>query len=259
MNQLMIDDIVIGAVSKIPTEKDLESVYKIIEESVHEYRHVDLLCFGELFLLNDPKFLDDAQNQDQLERIIYRIHDLAIKYNMAISYGSVIKEDKKLYIGQRIALPNQKEYTYRKVHLGKNERNSYGQGGTIDVFNFKGCTFGVQICIDTHIMEMSIMHKLMGAQIIIAPFNTPYDSQKRLDNWKKYIPARAYECNMCFVCTNYYGGVLMVNGNGLIVKECTNTDSVETYTFSVEKDFNKKIDYFSYRNNELYKTIFTAK
>lgn len=251
----MNNDIIIGAVSKIPEGKDLEDIYEIIEESVKDYKHVDFLCFGELFLLNNPEYLDNEHNQKYLENIIHNISCLATRYNMAISYGCVIKEGEKLFIGQKIAMPNKKDYTYRKVHLGKNESNIYDPGESIDIFEYKGFTFGVQICIDTHMMEMSIIQKLMGAQIIIAPFNTPYDPKKRLENWKKYIPARAYDCNMCFVCSNYYGGLQIVNGYGDIVEESSNVDIIKTYTFSVEKDFNHKIDYFSYRNDDLYKTI----
>ncbi|MDK2941145.1 MAG: omega-amidase, partial [Acetobacterium sp.] len=141
---------------------------------------------------------------------------------------------------------------YCKVHLGKNERKIFSAGNKIDVFKFKEYTFGIQICLDTHIMDMSIMQKEQGAEIIIAPFKTPYDSQKRAKNWSKYMLARAYECNFCMICSNYYGGIQIVNGNGICVKENLKNNSFLVYTVSQENDFNKKIDYFSYRKPELY-------
>ncbi|MDW5300295.1 MAG: nitrilase-related carbon-nitrogen hydrolase [Sedimentibacter sp.] len=251
----MKNEIVVGAVSKIPTQDGIESTYQIMETCVKEYSHVDLLCFGELFLLKDPKYLDNIENEEALKKITYQIRNLAIRYNMAISYGCVLKERGKVYISQIVAFPDQSEYIYRKVHLGKNEKIIYNYGDTIDVFNYRGYTFGIQICIDTHIMEMSILQKLMGAEIIIAPFNTPYDCKKRLKNWSKYIPMRAYECNMCFICNNYHGGIQMVNGYGDVVRESIDTNCVEVYTFSKHKDFNENIDYFAYRRSNLYNCI----
>lgn len=249
----MTNEFVVGAISKIPSTNNPLSSFEIITDTIKEYSYVDLLCFGELYLLNDPQILDSKENE--VLEMISGIRELSKKYNVAVSYGCVLKDDGKNYISQRIAFPNSREYIYKKVHLGKNEMEYFYPGDTIDVFDYKGYTFGVQICIDTHIMEMSILQKKLGAQIIIAPFNTPYNTQKRLDNWSKYIPTRAYECNMCYICSNYHGGIQIVNGYGNIVKESISVDSIVTYTISSEKDFNKKLDYFSYRRPVLYENI----
>lgn len=61
---------------------------------------------------------------------------------------------------------------------------------------------------------------------------------------------------MCFICSNYNGGILIVNGYGNIVTKSSSTDCIETYVISTEKDFNDRLDYFSYKRSYLYKGVF---
>ncbi|AWW25857.1 nitrilase-related carbon-nitrogen hydrolase [Acetobacterium carbinolicum] len=248
----MKKDLKIGVSSLIPSEEDLGYNYEIIANAIKKNPTLDLVCFSELFLCSKMSMINTIEKEEKLIRYTNEIKELAKIYNTAVSYGLIIKKEEQYYIGQRVALPNGVDYLYCKVHLGKNERKIFSAGNKIDVFKFKEYTFGIQICLDTHIMDMSIMQKEQGAEIIIAPFKTPYDSQKRAKNWSKYMLARAYECNFCMICSNYYGGIQIVNGNGICVKENLKNNSFLVYTVSQENDFNKKIDYFSYRKPELY-------
>ena len=243
----------VGAVTIVPPRDDIEATYKIIEESVKAHPEADMLCFGELFLTQDKDDLIDPNKSARYETIVAQINALSATYDTAVSYGTILNEDDKFYICQKVALPDGQTYSYTKIHLGKNEQKTYDAGDKIDTFRYKGFTFGVQICLDTHIAEMSIIQKSKGAEIILAPFNTPYDVGKRLANWAKYIPARAYEYNLCFVCCNLHGGAMIINGYGEVVKESASKDTVELYTISSEKDFNNKINYFAYRKPEVYR------
>ncbi len=248
----MKKDLKIGVSSFIPSEEDLDYNYDLIADTIRKNPDLDLVCFSELFLCSKMSMINTIEKEEKLIGCTHKIAELAKKYNTAVSYGLIIKEEEHYFIGQKVALPNGTDYLYCKVHLGKNERKIFSSGNKIDVFKFKDYTFGIQICIDTHIMDMSIIQKKNGAEIIIAPFKTPYDAKKRVKNWSKYILARAYECNFRMICSNYYGGIQIVNGNGICVKENLEKNSFLIYTVSQENDFNKKIDYFSYREPEIY-------
>lgn len=52
------------------------------------------------------------------------------------------------------------------MHLGKNEASKYKAGSCIETFEYRGFTFGIQLCIDTHIPEMTLVQKLKGGEII---------------------------------------------------------------------------------------------
>lgn len=158
----MSNEIRIGVVSMIPPSNNPDSSFKIIKESIVQYSFVDLLCFGELFLFNNPLLLESIKYSKKIFMITSEIKEFSRKYEVAVSYGYIVKEHAKYYICQRITFPDGTEYTYRKVHLGKNEAKVFHPGDKIDVFNYKGYTFGVQICVDTHIMEMSILQKKLG-------------------------------------------------------------------------------------------------
>ncbi|MGH4139122.1 nitrilase-related carbon-nitrogen hydrolase [Clostridium sp.] len=251
-------EIIVGAVSYVPLEEGINYRYRIIEEVVRKNAYMDLICFGELFLNNNLDLYNLKKNgfenekESEVEKVIESIRMLSKKYDLAISFGHILKEDNKFYIVQRVVFPSQEDYIYRKVHLGHNERKIFNPGDTIDVFHYKEYTFGIQICIDTHIQEMSLIQKSMGAEIIIAPFNTPYAPPKRLKNWSKYILTRSYEYNLCFICTNLYGGLQIINGYGNSVKSSIDTDTVESYAISFQKDFNHKLDFLSYRRPSVY-------
>lgn len=226
---------------------DINSNLAIIRRCAFSDREADMVLTAECFLCHDTDYYDHEQMKAAHESLA----NLAIELNLAICYGALEKDLDDFYISQYVVFPDQEGYKYRKVHLGKNEKLMCKEGSSIDTFNFRHVTFGVQICIETHINELSIMHRRMGASIILAPFNTPYSISKRMTNWKKYITTRAYDYNLVYACSNRSGGALLVNGKGQIIDEREVVGDSISYTIS-DVDYNQRVDFFSYRKPSLY-------
>lgn len=243
----------IGLISGNSDDQCIESNYDTLKKVVYSYDRVDVFCAGELFLIKDTYELENAQMWIKLEEILTYIQELSKEKSCAICVGYPHQKDHGISIRQSVFFPKGEAYHYDKVHLGKKESEHFVSGDRIDTFDYKGFCIGLQLCIDTHVQEMTLMQKLKGVELILAPFNTPYSTEKRLKNWKKYILARAYEYNLCFACTNTGGGIIGGNGHGHIT--CLSSEDVDVQVMTIDKDadYNKRIDYMAYRRPEVYR------
>ncbi len=242
----------IGVVSGAPSKKNIRKNYDYIVQMTKTQHLCSLISFGELFLISDRDALEDENIWEVLKMTLSDIQALAISTKTAIAVGHPFKFEDKYFICHSVFMPNGEIERYKKVHLGKNEQLYFEAGHEIKVFHYDGFTFGIQLCIDTHVPEMTLSQKLKGVEIILAPFNTPYSTSQRICNWKKYIPARAYEYNVVLLCHNTGGGIFAVNGYGDRLCEDDGIASMDIIEISKEKSFNKKVDYLSYRRPELY-------
>lgn len=248
MNRSISIAIVSGAPSKENTKRNFDYLVQMIET----HKEASLISFGELFLMSDTEALDDDKMWETLEETLDDIRVLSKNKNIAIAVGHPHNADGLRFIRHSIFMPNGKVEIYDKVHLGKNEKHYFKAGKSINVFHYEGFTFGIQLCIDTHIPEMTLSQRLKGVEIILAPFNTPYSILKRISNWKKYIPARAYEYNVVVLCHNTGGGIFAVDGLGENLCENDEVRSIAIVKLSKDKSYNKKVDYLSYRRPEIY-------
>jgi len=239
-------------ISGVPSNSDCITNYKHLKELVERHKNADLICTGELYLLRDNAWFGRSKAWQELADVLEEIQLLSSENNIAICVGYPHKTSESITIRQSIFFPEQETFHYDKVHLGKNERDIYEAGNIIEVTRYKGVTIGIQLCIDTHIHEMTLMQKLKGAELILAPFNTPYSVEKRMVNWKKYIPTRGYEYNLCYGCTNTGGGTFVVDGHGKEV--CTSSEEQDVKIIMIgSEQFNQKVDYMAYRRPEVYK------
>jgi predicted amidohydrolase len=245
--------LIIGLISGNADDQCIESNYNTLVKVVNSLETLDILCTGELFLMKDIQVLESVEIWTALEDVLKRIQALAVNKNTALCVGYPHKSSSGIRIRQSVYFPAGEPFHYDKVHLGKKEQIYFRPGDQIETFTHKGFCIGIQICIDTHVQEMTLMQKLQGAEIILAPFNTPYGSEKRMANWKKYIPARSYEYNLCYACTNTGSGILATDGHGQIICQSIEDIDLEVITIEEDKDFNKKIDYMTYRRPEVYR------
>lgn len=227
--------------------------YDYLVSNLENVTSADIAVTGELFLGRNSERFKDQDFWDDLYVVLENIEALAKEKNMGISVGYPYQGTEATYIRQSVYFPDKLPFHYDKVHLGKNEKRIYKEGHKIDTFEFRGVRYGIQLCIDTHVVEMTIMQKLEGASVILAPFNTPYDVETRMNNWMKYIPARAYEYDLCIFSQNTAGGSFSCDGKGAIMETSwAEKGSVLTHIYS-DEHYHDKLDYMTYRRPELYK------
>lgn len=112
----------------------------------------------------------------------------------------------KYFISHFAASPEGLLGVYRKLHLGPPEEGVYQPGCDWPVFQFAGCTFGIELCFDAHFPELSTMLALRGAEIIFMPHASPRETPpEKKERFLRYLTARAYDNSVYVVACNQTG------------------------------------------------------
>ncbi len=220
---------------------------------VLEYKNVDadVLVFPESALTGysaDEKH-SISLDHEGIEKLKSMPQDLMIGANIEdnISY---------LHIGNDVL-------RYNKCHLGLKEQKVYKAGNELKVFDVKGVKIGVALCIESHIPDISITLRLMGAEVIIMPFASPEVCGNRYELWSKYLPARAYDNGVYVIACNligdkFSGGILVYDylGNEMLshFEKTPCIKMIELDMVALRKRRNKrKVNYIERRRPELYR------
>jgi len=139
--------------------------------------------------------------------------EMARESGMFILAGLVERDgEERIFVSHIVAGPEGLQGVYRKCHLSPFEQQLYCAGETTSVFDVKGCTFGIELCYDTHFPELSTLLALKGAEIIFclhaSPRGTPEQKHR---SWLRHLTARAYDNGVFIVACNQTGA----NGDGL--------------------------------------------
>lgn len=239
----------IGIVDRIDSEDSISGKLKYINKLMTMRNNMDLICFPEMFLISDYREIT-YDIIKKLELVRSTIREKTIESGVAISYGTIVSENDNLYIAQIICLPDNREYEYRKMVLGKNEEKHFEKGNEICSFKYKGINFGVLLCIESHLPELTYIHKRLGCQVMLVPFKMPGNIEKRLEIWDKYIPARSYDYNIVHVCNNYYGGIYASDGKGDSI-DIIRDELLEYIEIDCDTVFNRRINYYDYSRDDL--------
>jgi len=168
--------------------------------------------------------------------------------------------------------------TYRKTHIpayfpddrdggtGSYERMYFRPGADLNVFDWHGVRFGIQICNDRLYPEASRVLAIRGADIIFMPicYSTYSDPKHRSAIWDVALRARAYENGVYVVAANrvgregarqHLGRSMVVDPAGSIVAEA-GTEDEELLVAKIDLDLatrsRKKIPWWRDRRPELY-------
>ncbi len=139
--------------------------------------------------------------------------EMARESGMFILAGLVERDgQERIFVSHIVAGPEGLQGVYRKCHLSPFEQQIYCAGETTSVFDVKGCTFGIELCYDTHFPELSTLLALKGTEIIFclhaSPRGTPEQKHR---SWLRHLTARAYDNGVFIVACNQTGA----NGDGL--------------------------------------------
>lgn len=227
---------------------------------------VDIIIFPEMsmtgFSLNTNNIAEDFVNSETIQFF----KNIAIKYNMYIGFGVVIKDNDKAlnkfiiidYNGDIIA-------NYDKIHPFSfgDETKFYNSGNKIEFCKIKDVITTPFICYDLRFPEI-FQYASTKSEIIFVIANWP---KSRIEHWKVLLKARAIE-NQCFiVAVNRIGegNGIIYNGNSMIVNPygeiiaCSQENEgilateIDTYIVTKYRDeFKLKLD----RKNDFYVKLY---
>jgi len=198
--------------------EDKEANLSLCEEHIKEASivKVDLIIFPEMTLTGFSINIEKIAEVESSETII-EFQSLAAKYNIAIVFGVVIKDENKA-LNRSVFVDNNGEIlgTYTKIHpfTFAKEDKYFNAGNKLSVVEYQGIKIALTICYDLRFPELySVLSKQSDMVINIA--NWP---EKRVEHWNTLLKARAIENQTFIVGVNRVG----VDGNSLEYEESSN-------------------------------------
>lgn len=184
--------------------------------------------------------------------VLERLRACAITKDICILVGGIGFEESNYYLTQFVITSDVQ--MYHKIHIGKKESKFVSPGQTIKVFEYKGFKLGVMMCYDTHFPELSTHMALKGADIILAPSSVPNKPESRVENWKKYLCARAYDNRVYVAAVNLIsdkggGGIIVYDDKGDCLDSYSGSDS-HTMVFTLKRG--------TYTGDSMKNRLFTA-
>ncbi|WP_434510678.1 nitrilase family protein [Desulfitobacterium sp. AusDCA] len=192
---------------------------------------INFLCFPESALHGyspkDAQGLGDSSDSSIIKELRQCASDLGL--TLLVGMVEQAKQGQKPYLSQIIVSPNQEPAFYRKVHLGRSERDYFTPGTEFPVFEAEGIRFAVGICWDWHFPEMAGIYSLKGAELLFAPHASPVAAGDRKEIWLRYLGARAYDNSVYLGACNlvgpnnrgkeFSGGALLFGPKGEVLAE----------------------------------------
>jgi len=204
--------------------KRIEGFLRIFDEERVEYALFPELSVSGYFNDKDELCKYSVYQSD----ILNSLRHLSHRYNVVFAVGLPMMENDKWYIAQVVFQYGQIIGKHYKTHLSESEARTFSKGEQLNQIPFSSCITGFQICLETHVPELSSIHQQRGAQILSMPFasprETPNDKLKRLG---LMIQARAYD-NACYVMAcnltgftpsgkSYAGFSIIINPRGEVI------------------------------------------
>jgi predicted amidohydrolase len=197
----------------------------------------DLVCFPELNLTGysireGVRSVAEPIPGPLSEAVV----QMAQQSKVLILAGLVEKDTEgRIFASHLVASPQGLQGVYRKCHLSPIEQPLYTSGNVLPVFRYKGTTFGIELCYDTHFPELSTLFALKGADILFclhaSPRGTPEEKRR---SWLRHLPARAYDNGVFVVACNQTGDnndglafpglALVLNASGEVISEDVSGD-----------------------------------
>jgi len=208
------------------TRQNLDKVIALVEKARNAA--ADIICFPELNISGYSSHKDLLDVAESIPGPVSKaLSKLAVSSGRLILAGMAEKaHDNRVYATHMIAMPDGELGTYRKTHIAPPEKEIYSPGNTVPIFTFKGSTFGVQLCYDSHFPELSTKMAVEGAEILFLPHASPRGlAIDKHRSWMRHLTARAFDNSVFVVACNqtgYNGKGLTFPGNAVVLDPAGN-------------------------------------
>lgn len=190
----------IAAVSSISKIGDVQKNLCTTISWLEKLHGIDFVLFPELNLSGYTKDASILKQIDaQKEKVFQQLLAISEKIKIAFAVGFPERIEEQFYISHFLFSQGKLVGTHRKTHLGSTERETFSEGEEMNVFTVGEMKIGMQLCYETHFPEVSYAQAKQGANILAMAFASPRENAgKKLERFKRFLPARAYD-NACFL------------------------------------------------------------
>ena len=189
-----------------------------------EKKGSDLIIFPEMFL-SGYQPLDLVNKKSFLDNIFFHIQNIAkktSKLNIRILVGAPWRIDKKTYNVFLSIHKGSIKTVSKKTHLPNydvfDEKRFFASGNGLDLLNIGNIKIGFPICEDAWHPDIIEQLKKLGADMIIIPNGSPYETNKLVER-QQIIKKRCKESGLPIIYLNLVGGQddLVFDGGSFIL------------------------------------------
>ena len=207
-----------------PTVGALKSNFEKIREVRDSQPQADLIIFSEMITTGYPT--DDlVLNPYFMERVEYHIEKLASETTSpALLISSPWRQDKKLFNAAILIADGKIQKIIPKHHLPNygvfDEKRIFAQGKLPEPVEYKGVNLGIMTCEDMWFPDVSAHLKKQGAEILIVPNGSPYQTNIH-EMRHEQASARTKETSLPLIYVNQVGGQdeLVFDGGSFVMDE----------------------------------------
>jgi len=207
----MTERLTIALAQRNPTVGDIEGNIALIRDSATACKHVDLVVFSELVVSGYPPedLVLKPFFQDKVEAAVHALAAETANGGPALLVPTPWREDGKLY-NAVVLLEDGKitatRYKYDLPNYGVfDEKRVFAPGPMPGPISFRGVRIGVPICEDIWTPDVVECLEESGAEILVVPNGSPYESDKHEDR-QMHAVARVTETGLPLVYVNQVGG-----------------------------------------------------
>ncbi len=241
---------------------------RVMERLISDNSGSDIICFPEMSLsgYSTTDATRFALKPDSAP--VRRIHALSEQHGVSVVFGYLEENGTRPYMRQEIVQPSGRVDFYRKTHLGAAESKVFSEGDDLPVFEVCEVKVGIQLCIESHIPDITQTYRSKEAELVLMPFANGISGDKRRTVWGSYMPARASDNGLYVAACSSIGdnGMGAIFGGGLLVLDPKGNPVAEYYgtdEHSVTVDMGgalprdgpatmSNISYYDRRRPELY-------
>ena len=207
----------------------VNSEYVLVKANEAEKKRSDLIVFPEMFL-SGYQPLDLVNRKSFLENISLQVQNIArktINHKVRTLVGVPWLLDGKIYNAFISIHKGIIKIVSKKSHLPNydvfDEKRFFVSGHELDLLDLGVLKIGFPICEDAWYPDIICRLKELGADIIIIPNGSPYESNK-LAKRQKIIKDRCKESNLPTIYLNLVGGQddLVFDGGSFIYDDSSN-------------------------------------
>ena len=208
-------------------EGNLGRALRLLDEAAGE--KADLLVLPEACLTGYDAARAALIAIEQTDEACAALEAHAAQQGVALCYGLIERNPGGAPFVTQVTTDGTARLVYRKTHLGRTERGVFSAGDELPVAQVAGAAVGVHLCWEAHLPQIAGTLRAKDAELLLIPLASGCSGERRLDTWRRFLPARAYDNGAFVVAVNAVrergdgslcgGGVMVCAPGGAVLVE----------------------------------------
>lgn len=200
-------------------EKNLRKIDELLAEAGKH--SPDVVLLPEAWQHSNV-FAVSEQLVEKVDAVLKVLEKHASEFGMVVAGGGVVvRREKGLMNSCPVVGPDGAIWGWQdKIHLYRSEKQHFVRGDSVQVFSFRGISFGVLICHDIVFPEMGRLMALKGADVLLNPSRMPASG---VEPWHDYVESRCLENRVAAATSNVCVNSSTCGGTAVFTLEKANS------------------------------------